>query len=70
MLNKGGIYERLEKDAFPILARELKSCLQKFLDDIIKNTTDEDTRKKLFKAQALAEDYSFKQKCIEEAKLA
>lgn len=69
MLNEGGIYERLERDAFPILARQLKSCLQRFLDDVIKSTTDEDKRKKLFRAQALAEDFSFKQKCIEEAKL-
>jgi P4 family phage/plasmid primase-like protien len=69
MLNEGGIYERLEKDALPILARQLKSCLQRFLNDVIKSTDDEDKRKKLFRAMALVEDFSFKQKCIEEAKL-
>ena len=68
MLTEGGIYEQLEHDTEPMLAGHLKSCLQKFLQDVIDCTTDDDKRKKLFRAQAKAEDYTFKQKCIAESK--
>ena len=67
MLNDGGIYHRLTGDYETLLMKELREYVQSLLRDVLDATTDDDKRKKLWKANALLENNQFKRGCISEA---
>ncbi len=67
-LSEGGIYQKLSKDAEVFIAKEMKAYLQKFIMDVLSDTTDDDKRKKLWGAQSLIENNGFKMGCVAEAK--
>ena len=67
-INHGGILVKLYKDSETIIAREIKRYIQGHLLRAIDNETDDDKRKKLWKAERNLETYSFKMSCFNEMK--
>jgi P4 family phage/plasmid primase-like protien len=67
-INHGGILVKLYKDSETIIAREIKRYIQGHLLRAIDSETDDDKRKKLWKAERNLETYSFKMSCFNEMK--
>lgn len=67
-LSKGGIYQRLTKDADTIIAKEMKTYIQGFLLSCIRHEPETQKRQAFWKANALLESHSFKVSCINELK--
>ena len=67
-LTRGGIYNKLEKDAITIISKDIRNYIQSFIYNVIENTSDENKRKILWKANSSLEGNSFKVSCVDEAK--
>ena len=66
--NKYGIYKPLKFDVNVVLSREIIKYVQQLTLKLLKNTTEDDKRKKLWKVCSTIESNKFKRDTIEELK--